>query len=175
MRIIIALMALALLAHAACEGDSSPPSPELIIIRGNLLTISGLSDPCKVATLEVIVAKGNLTSTVLSTQPGSERVNALVELPLEPPITLTIRYSDGAGNVGSLTWNIKYYPYIAHTLEQMIVQGTRAVVVISPPPARPALPPELGDVNVQTTTWLIMATLGFALGLIRYVLSRRSS
>jgi hypothetical protein len=174
-KVIIALLMLMTTALAlTCKGDHSPPSPHLILLKENVLKIEGLSDPCKVAKLEVIIVKNNKTSTVFSTNPNAVTVNAVVTLNARPPFTLTVSYEDGAGNPGSLTWVINNYPYITYTLEQMIVQGTKAVVMVNPPPAKPALPPEFGEVSYQTSVWFVMALLGFGLGFIRYLMSRRS-
>jgi len=176
MRKIIMLMLIAatVLGARACVGDHSPPSPQEIVLQSNVLKVIGLSDPCKVEKLEILIIKKNETLTALSTAPRAETVNAVVTLNAEPPFTLVVSYADGAGNPGSLTWKIRYLPYIAYTLEQMVVQGTKAVVLVNPPPAKPALPRSIGDVNIQSGAWMVMALLGLSLGAIRYALSRRS-
>jgi len=174
-KIIMLMLIMATISGAqTCTGDHSPPSPQEILLHSNVLKIIGLSDPCKVEKLEILIIKKDETLTALSTAPNAKTVNAVVTLNARPPFTLVVSYADGVGNPGSLTWRIRYLPYITYTLEQMVVQGTKAVVLVNPPPARPALPKTIGDVNFQSSAWMIMALLGLSLGAIRYALSRRS-
>ncbi len=165
MRRIIALTMMALALLAACPpGDKSPPSPHLIVLNKNVLSIYGLSDPCKVKSVEVIVNN----YTIYSASPDKESVNLVVTLPSKTPMVLVIRYSDGKGNKGGLTWTVRYLPYVPYTLETMVVSNGKGVVMVNPPPNKPALPPAFGDPAYQTGAWILMASLAFVLGLIRY-------
>jgi len=170
--VIALLFGLGLLLAAGCD-DGSPPSPQEIVLDHNLLVVKGLTDPCNVSRVEIIIVKDGTTTTLLETEPLKTSVDLRATLP-RPPFTLTLAYSDGAGNNGTLTWTVSYLPYTPHTLEKMVITGTKALVLVNPPPARPALPEEYGDPNFQNGAWLLVAGAAFLVGLIRASTSRSS-
>ena len=173
-KLLISLLILSSLAFGLsnkCIGDLSAPSPKLIAIDHNILIINSLTDPCKVALLEVIYSKGNITKTLVSVTPNVETLAHLeVKLP-RPPYTLTIIYADQANNTGTLSWTVTAEPYTLHPLVTMVVQGQSAVVQILGPPHKPLLPQKYSDPQFQATILTVLTLIAFIYGLVRHVKS----